>query len=300
MKETQFIDDRTLRDNSVNHYEVLEKVKELFLLPGTELATLKLVADFYEVDEKAIEKVYTRHFDELESDGMCSKKYSELSNLQYVGLKTAKGKVTFTFENGETFDYPTRGTKVFPRRAILRVGMLLRDSVIAKEVRTQLLNIEEKSSDEVKVQDINEEQSLMLAVGMAVASGDANAVAVATTNLIAFKNRHIEKLKNDNKALAEGILEWKDRNKLNAGIRKLAAVTGIHFSKMWNELYKNLQYKYGICLKQRGGTPYVQWIKESEWDDVMKTFCAMCEAYEQSPTEMFQQTTPIGTLASAK
>ena len=40
MKETQFIDDRTLRDNSVNHYEVLEKVKELFLLPGTELATL--------------------------------------------------------------------------------------------------------------------------------------------------------------------------------------------------------------------------------------------------------------------
>lgn len=150
--------------------------------------------------------------------------------------------------------------------------MLLRDSVIAKEVRTQLLNIEEKSSDEVKVQDINEEQSLMLAVGMAVASGDANAVAVATTNLIAFKNRHIEKLKNDNKALAEGILEWKDRNKLNAGIRKLAAVTGIHFSKMWNELYKNIQYKYGVCLKQRGGTPYVQWIKESEWDYVTKTF----------------------------
>lgn len=158
--------------------------------------------------------------------------------------------------------------------------MLLQQSSVAREVRDQLLNIEEKSSDEVKVQDINEEQSLMLAVGMAVASGDANAVAVATTNLIAFKNRHIEKLKNDNKALAEGILEWKDRNKLNAGIRKLAAVTGINFSKMWNELYKNLQYKYGICLKQRGGTPYIQWIKESEWDDVMKTFCAMCEAYE--------------------
>lgn len=151
----------------------------------------------------------------------------------------------------------------------------------------------------MKVQDINEEQSLMLAVGMAVASGDANAVTVATTNLIAYKNRHIEKLKNDNKALAEGILEWKDRNKLNAGIRKLAAVTGIHFSKMWNELYKNLQYKYGIYVKQRGETPYIQWIEKSEWDDVMKTFCAMCEAYEQSPTEMFQQTTPIGTLASA-
>ena len=198
-----------------------------------------------------------------------------------------------------TFEIPNRGIRVFPRRAILRVGMLLRDSVIAKEVRTQLLNIEEKSSDEVKVQDINEEQSLMLAVGMAVASGDANAVAIATTNLIAFTNRHIDKLKNDNKALAEGILEWKDRNKLNAGIRKLASVTGKHFDKMWNELYKNIQYKYGICLKQRGVAPYVQWIKESEWNDIMKTFCAMCEAYDQSPTEMLQQTTPTCTLTVA-
>ena len=300
MNETQFIDDRTLRDNAVGHYEVLEKVKKLLLIPELEVMTTEQVADYYEVDYDAVKKVYQRNTDELESDGMHIEKMETFLKGQNVSFQKERNKAILTYDNGITFSVTNRGLKVFPRRAILRVGMLLRDSVIAKEVRTQLLNIEEKSSDEVKVQDINEEQSLMLAVGMAVASGDANAVAVATTNLIAFKNRHIEKLKNDNKALAEGILEWKDRNKLNAGIRKLAAVTGIHFSKMWNELYKNLQYKYGICLKQRGGTPYVQWIKESEWDDVMKTFCAMCEAYEQSPTEMFQQTTPTGTLASVK
>ncbi|MDY4819917.1 MAG: hypothetical protein SO206_06765 [Bacilli bacterium] len=278
----------------------MEKVKKLLLIPELEVMTTEQVADYYEVDYDAVKKVYQRNTDELESDGMHIEKMETFLKGQNVSFQKERNKAILTYDNGITFSVTNRGLKVFPRRAILRVGMLLRDSVIAKEVRTQLLNIEEKSSDEVKVQDINEEQSLMLAVGMAVASGDANAVAVATTNLIAFKNRHIEKLKNDNKALAEGILEWRDRNKLNAGIRKLAAVTGIHFSKMWNELYKNLQYKYGICLKQRGGTPYVQWIKESEWDDVMKTFCAMCEAYEQSPTEMFQQTTPTGTLASAK
>ena len=300
MNETQFIDDRTLRDNAVGHYEVLEKVKKLLLIPELEVMITEQVADYYEVDYDAVKKVYQRNTDELESDGMHIEKMETFLKGQNVSFQKERNKAILTYDNGITFSVTNRGLKVFPRRAILRVGMLLRDSVIAKEVRTQLLNIEEKSSNEVKIHDINEEQSLMLAVGMAVASGDANAVAVATTNLIAFKNRHIEKLKNDNKALAEGILEWKDRNKLNAGIRKLAAVTGIHFSKMWNELYKNLQYKYGICLKQRGGTPYVQWIKESEWDDVMKTFCAMCEAYEQSPTEMFQQTTPTGTLASAK
>ena len=296
------ISDRSVRDKCVGHYEVLERVKELLLLPGTELMSIEQVADYYEVSIDHIKSLYGLNREEIDGDGteMIPRGFYNGSVINPTSVEQKQTSVTYTFENGQIVTINNRGLKAFSKRAVLRIGMILQQSSIAKEVRTQLLNIEEKSSNEVKIHDINEEQSLMLAVGMAVASGDANAVAVATTNLIAFKNRHIEKLKNDNKALAEGILEWKDRNKLNAGIRKLAAVTGIHFSKMWNELYKNLQYKYGICLKQRGGTPYVQWIKESEWDDVMKTFCAMCEAYEQSPTEMFQQTTPTGTLASAK
>lgn len=292
------ISDRKMRDKCVGHYEVLENVKKVLLIPDTEWATQKQVAEYYEVGEKAIETICTRHKDELKSDGVSLKSYKEFLNIQNEGLETVVGKTIFLFTNGESLTVPNRGLKVFPRRAILRVGMLLRDSVIAKEVRTQLLNIEEKSSDEVKVHDINEEQSLMLAVGMAVASGDANAVAVATTNLIAFKNRHLEKLKNDNKALAEGILEWEDRKSLNAGVRKLALVTKIPFGKIWNELYKNLQYKYGICPKQRGKSPFIKHIDETEWGIVIKTFCAMCEAYGQSPTDMFQQTTPKGTLAS--
>lgn len=294
MKETQFIDDKTLRDKSVEHYEVLEKVKKLLLIPNTKWATQKQVAEYYEVGEKAIETIYSRHRDELESDGVSLKSYKEFLNIQNEGLEISYvvGKTIFTFANGNELTVPNRGLKVFPRRAILRVGMLLRDSEVAREVRTQLLNIEEKTSTETKTEDIDEEQKLMLSVGMAVASGDANAVAVASANLIAFKNRHITRLENDNKALAGDILEWKDRKKLNAGIRKLSAVTGIPFGNMWNELYKNLQYKYGICLKQRGDKPYLQWIKEEEWKDVLQTFCAMCEAYDQSPTEMFQQTTP--------
>lgn len=247
------ISDRNMRDNCVNHYEVLENVKKVLLIPDTEWATQKQVAEYYEVGEKAIETICTRHKDELESDGVSLKSYKEFLNIQNEGLETVVGKTIFLFANGESLTVPNRGLKVFPRRAILRVGMLLRDSAVAKEVRTQLLNIEEKSSNEVKVQDINEEQRLMLNVGIAYASGNIEAVIKATTEYNAFQNRHIEKLENDNKALAEGILKWEDRKSLNAGIRQLASVTGIHFGKIWNELYKNLQYKHGICLKQRGG-----------------------------------------------
>lgn len=102
-----------------------------------------------------------------------------------------------------------------------------------------------------------------------------------------------QKLQNDNKLLAAEILTWDDRNKMNAGIRKLAAVTGTQFSVMWNELYKNLQYKYHIDVKKRGKKPFLQWIQEHEWDKVLKVFCAMCEARNLSPTDMFQQTAPV-------
>lgn len=307
MKESQFIDDRKLRDSSVNHYEVLERVKELLLIPDIEVMTTEQVANFYEVDYDAVKKIAQRNVDELESDGMKIEKMENFLKGQNVSFQKERNKAILTYENGITFSVTNRGLKVFPRRAILRVGMLLRDSEVAKEVRTQLLNIEEKTSDEVKTLDINEEQQLMLSVGMAVASGDATAVAMASAKLVEFKNRHIEKLRadnekleTDNKALAGNILEWSDRKAMSAGIRKLACVTHNAFGDMWNELYKNLQYKYGICLKQRGKSPFIQHVKENEWDKVLKTFSAMCEAYGQSPTEMFQQKAPKELVGAEK
>ena len=295
MKETQFISDRHLRDKNVGRFEVLEKVKDLLLISGTDYAVLSQVADYYEVGLEAIASLVKDNREELLEDG--------LINATGVETKEILGKFSKDFANQRGYftcdgiKFNHRNNLLFTRRSILRVGMLLRDSVIAKEVRTQLLNIEEKTSDDVKIQDITEEQSLMLAVGMAFANGDLNAFATASTNLVAFKNRHIEqlqadneKLENDNMALAGDILEWSDRKKMSAGIRRLKTFTTLTYADLWNELYRNLQYKYGISLKQRGKSPFIQHVKESEWDKVIKVFSAMCEAYGQSPTDMFKQT----------
>ena len=295
MKETQFISDRHLRDKNVGRFEVLEKVKDLLLISGTDYAVLSQVADYYEVGLEAIASLVKDNREELLEDG--------LVNATGVETKQILGKFSKDFANQRGYftcdgiKFNHRNNLLFTRRSILRVGMLLRDSLIAREVRSQLLNIEEKTSDEVKIQDITEEQSLMLAVGMAFASGDLNAFATASTNLVAFKNRHIEqlqadndKLENDNMALAGDILEWSDRKKMSAGIRRLKTFTTLTYADLWNELYRNLQYKYGISLKQRGESPFIQHVKESEWDKVIKVFSAMCEAYGQSPTDMFKQT----------
>ena len=290
MEELELLENRELRESLMQHCEVLDKVKELLLLPGEEVATIKQVAAFYEVGEEAIKAVYMRNSNELNSDGLINKKYTDLSKLQVASLKTGKGKVTLSFENGTTLDYPTRGAKVFPRRAILRVGMLLRDSEVAKEVRTQLLNIEEKTTEEVKVADITEEQQLYLEIGQAYGTGDPDQIMLATAKLTAFKNRHIQQLETDNKGLAGQVLEWKDRSKLNAAVRKLGTVIQQPIGSVWSELYTNLLYKYSIDLKKRnfGKKPYIANVKENEWDKVLQVFCALCEHYEQSPSDMFQ------------
>lgn len=300
-KIDNIISDRNIRDKCVSHYEVLERVKELLLLPDTKLMSINQVAEYYEVSPQWIKDLYTQNKNEIDSDGtkMIKRNHYDGSLLKTTSVEKKQTSITYIFDDGQVVTINNRGLKAFSKRAVLRIGMLLQQSDVARRVRDALLNIEGKASPQVKIEDIEEEQSLMMEVGRAVANGDANAVAIASTNLIAFKNRHIEKLENDNKGLAGEILEWSDRNRLNAGVRKLASVTGIHFSKIWNELYKNLQYKYSIYLKQRGRTPYIQWINEDEWKDVLKVFCAMCEAYKQSPTEMFQQTTPKENLHNA-
>lgn len=289
MNENELLTNGKLREELVEHYEVLEKVKQLLLIPGTEFATTSEVANFYEVTTDAIQKVYQRNKEEVDMDGI-----TVISAKSLIGtecpiskdIRKDKYSTTFEYENGINITIPNRGIKVFPRRAILRVGMLLRDSKVAKEVRTQLLNVEEKTTKEVKVQDINEEQKLALELGMAMASGDMNAIAIATGNMMAFKNRHIEKLKTDNKALAEGNLEWSNRSKLNAGMRKLSQTIGKQYGAVWNELYYNLKYKYHIDLKARGNKNFIQYIKEEEWIYVIKTFAALCEDYGYSSSDM--------------
>lgn len=92
------------------------------LLPNTEYATTEMVANYYKVDIEAVQKVIQRNRDELKEDGYKVFKGKELKNIkQRCQLKTRAGSLS-----------------LFSKRAILRVGMLLTESEIAKEIRTKL------------------------------------------------------------------------------------------------------------------------------------------------------------------
>ncbi|PEO31452.1 hypothetical protein [Bacillus toyonensis] len=138
----------------------------MILLPELEMATLNQVAEFYGVNNKTLTNLIVDHRGELESDGYTVVSGKDLVSALKAPAKTQNMRGYFLLD-GNKIGY--KANALFPKRAILRVGMLLRDSEVAKEVRTQLLNIEEHTAAEVKTYEIDYEQQLHLKLGQAVA-----------------------------------------------------------------------------------------------------------------------------------
>lgn len=65
----ELLEKKGLREKVINRTDVLDKVKELILLPNTEYATTEQVAEYYEVGKEAITSLVHDNREEVESDG---------------------------------------------------------------------------------------------------------------------------------------------------------------------------------------------------------------------------------------
>lgn len=298
INETQLIEQKDLRQQYIDRIDVLEKVKALVMLPDVELMTVVQIADFYEVDIDVIQRIYQRNKAEITEDGVINLtgKFLTEHNVQLRNRTQMNGKCEIEFNDGTKVILPNRGIKAFSKRAILRIGMLLRDSEVAKEVRTQLLNTFENAPDEIKVMCVDEELEIQSKIGQAFLSGDIMQIAQAVTEGMAYKNRHISKLEaqyNDltivNKALTKKSLHWDNRASINKAVRVLANVLNINAAFVWSELYEELLYGHHINLKKRGKAPYIQHIKEDEWGSVVSVFTSMCESKGVNTAEILKK-----------
>lgn len=121
---------RAQRDSLTARVDVLDKVGSLATLPDDMHVTTDMVATFYEVDRETILKLVQRNRDELEDDG-----------FRIIGRREVVDILSVTpDEAGMPRTAPSMS--LFPRRAVLRVGMLLRDSQRARRVRDYLLDAE--------------------------------------------------------------------------------------------------------------------------------------------------------------
>jgi prophage antirepressor-like protein len=120
------------RTGSYSHsapQQVLDpQISQLFgLWQGTGAATTQQMAEYYEVPVDAVESVLRRNRDELESDGLITLKGSQLKTFKQLSVKLTESNAG--------------SMTVWTPRAALRLGMLLKDSEVAKQVRNVLLDV---------------------------------------------------------------------------------------------------------------------------------------------------------------
>ncbi|MDU3410083.1 hypothetical protein [Clostridium sp.] len=246
-KENELIEQKELREQMIERVEILDKVGELLLLKGTDFATQEQVSNYYNVTKQTIESIVIRNSDELLIDGFktFSKKEIETLNIQ-----------------DECFKIPNRGMRLFPKRAILRVGMLLQDSEVAKEIRTRLLDIVQDVSEgkdnviESVINEISEEKQLMLDRVEAEMNGDWDKVCVINAKLFAIKNKRIKDLEDQIDILKTNSLSIAESRVVINKLVRLIAIKEYNgmFGKAFGDLYKQVNYKLGINLKARNKT----------------------------------------------
>ena len=206
------IDQAELRNKLIDRVDVLNKVKELFLIPKLEMIPAKYVAEYYDIDYQALNQCIKRNHEELESDGILTCTLTRIQReVQDVTPVKQVDRVHFSITVNDNVEYIVHNGKntYLSPRAVLRIGMLLRDSEVAKEVRTQLLNTFEHTTVEQRISDITEEEHLALRILRAENSCE---VTLATKNLMDFYNRRNAVLVAQNEALESKNADLQESN----------------------------------------------------------------------------------------
>ena len=243
-QEELLLESRSMRDSLADRVDVLNKVKGLAMLQDDIHATTEQVANYYEVNQSVIKMTITNHRNELESDG--------IRVLKGFELKDFVSKIILPTNTG--ISSMTRSMTLIPRRAILRIGMLLRDSEVAKQVRNYLLNVEETARTEAP--SIIEKAILKTESDLLLAS--AKWQVMAAQEIIDVKQRLeiTEQILSNTVERTDNIVgyltEVPDRAKIN---RKLKELARCFFSgrvdKATSYVYDILKDKYGIDVFQR-------------------------------------------------
>ncbi|MFJ9679838.1 hypothetical protein ACIRP2_17485 [Streptomyces sp. NPDC101194] len=135
--EIALLESRALRVEQMGRVDVLDKVKGLVMLPdGIHLRT-EDVARYFEVSTEVIKKVTQRHRAEVTENGLVLLRGSELREFHRDMLSLWSG------EGADSYPQAATRLTLYTRRTVLNVAMLLRDSDIARCVRTYLLDAEQ-------------------------------------------------------------------------------------------------------------------------------------------------------------
>ncbi|BBM83658.1 hypothetical protein [Candidatus Uabimicrobium amorphum] len=119
---------------------VLNEVGKLESFTENGWTTTEYIAKFYDVAVPTVKSVVLRNKNEVIMDG-----YKIIQKKDLRAPKFRKMFGTDIEKKIKPLHSKTRSIALFSRRAVLRIGMLLRDSEVAKKVRSYLLNSENRT-----------------------------------------------------------------------------------------------------------------------------------------------------------
>ena len=125
--------------------DILDKVKELVFMKGTEYMTTEMVANYYNVPEGTIRTAIRRNKEELIKNGFNKYSKDEILRMFHceTNVKQERTRCIIVID-GEEIIINNTGLNLFNKRSVLNIGMLLEGSPIAEEVRTLLLDNHEQ------------------------------------------------------------------------------------------------------------------------------------------------------------
>lgn len=108
------------QEGRINLVNLLKKYGEV-----VDFSTEEMVAQFFRVPQVTITQIANRRKDELSKYGYRTYKKSEILNIQDVCLE----------------NIPNRGLRLYPIKAVIVVGMMLTDSPVAEQLRSDIMDI---------------------------------------------------------------------------------------------------------------------------------------------------------------
>ena len=135
--------------------------------------TSDMVAQFYNIDKNTLQQVATRNSNELSNYGYRVYKKSEILNVQDVHLE----------------NIPNRGLRLYPIKAVILIGMMLTESVVAAKLRRDIMNKIFNPKDDLEQRMERMENTVFKFEKMMeqLIEMNKNLITVATRNMEAFK-----------------------------------------------------------------------------------------------------------------
>ena len=134
MNTEEILNSESVRNKLISNTKVLDEVKIIPFMNENLYITTEQAANYYDCCAESIRRLISRHYDEFISDGLI---IAFRDDLKKYGLENIIKTNTFK-------------VRLLTKKCLLRLGMLLKRSKVAKEVRNYLIAIEDNTSIENK------------------------------------------------------------------------------------------------------------------------------------------------------